>query len=478
MNYDPKTKKTRKFYEGEKGNKISDDKGAFGGAFGDKKKNKSDDDDDDDDEVINKKNKIKNPRDTIDEEEDDDDEKTKKSKKFKKNKEEEEDEEDENDKKKNKKKDEEDEDESKDKKLREDKEVAKPIKENPIPMDSTEIGIPELMKLYYDVYDEKKKDYTSMSPEMRKIYQNDVDIFYRTFTGKEVETDENGDKKITSFQQIPLNEYHKSDGCKPDGVYTKTYEGSLTRTDLNENLFEKYASHVNKMMNTMNSNQDKLLVILKKLFIFKNHVEEKPKPVEKNESNIATNKQEDIAQSTQKNRTIPLIYQEPAAPVAEGKAAVAAVAEGTAAAAEGTAAAAEGTAAAAEGTAAAAEGKAAVAAEGTAAVAAEGTVAEGKAAEGTSADINQKGGESKKEEQDAIINPALDESLLQTLINSARQLIVNLYVTCENDFVEGLHIFEAIVATQLGRNVNSQIKLLDELTLDYLARKNTDIDTE
>jgi hypothetical protein len=147
--------------------------------------------------------------------------------------------------------------------------VEKPIKEIPLVIDSTEVGIPELMKLYYDVYDEKTGDFTSMSPEMIKIYQADVETFYKTFTGKEVETDENGNKKITKFEQIPLQEFHKSEGCRPDGMFTKPYEGSLNSNFGKENMFEKYAKHVNKMMNTMNSNQDKLLGIVKQLFKFK-----------------------------------------------------------------------------------------------------------------------------------------------------------------------------------------------------------------
>ena len=70
-------------------------------------------------------------------------------------------------------------------------------------IDSTEVGIPELMKLYYDVYDEEKREFTKMSPDMIKAYQADVETFYKAFTGKEITTDENGNKNITTFEQIP-----------------------------------------------------------------------------------------------------------------------------------------------------------------------------------------------------------------------------------------------------------------------------------
>ena len=521
MNYDPKTKKTRKFYEGDKGNnkEREKEKEAFGGAEafgGDKKKKNDSEDEEDDDDEKNTADKNKKSKDSeADEDADAEDkekgkgkkgEKTAKGKKNKNKKGEDadaseaddadaadEDDADAADKGKGKGKEGKEKaaseaaraEKAKAEKANEAAKVAKPIKENPIPMDSAEIGIPELMKLYYDVYDEKKKEYTSMSPEMRNIYQKDVDTFYRTFTGKEVETDENGNKRISTFEQIPLNEYHKSEGCKPDGVYTTTYEGSLNRTDLNENLFEKYASHVNKMMNTMNSNQDNLMGILKQLFIFKKKEvvkevveEEEEKEAEKEEKAEKEKEKEKEAAEKEKEKAkeakeakeataekekaettreaIPVIYQGPnnapaPAPVAPAAVSVPVPVPVPVAVAPVTAA--PVTAAQEQ-----AAQKPAAVQEPTAPV---------------TAAAEQKGGE-EKEEQDVIINPELDESLLQALINSARQLIVKLYVTCETDFVEGLHIFEAIVATQLGRNVNSQIKLLDELTLEYLANKTTE----
>ena len=73
------------------------------------------------------------------------------------------------------------------------------------------------------------------------------------------------------------------------------------------------------------------------------------------------------------------------------------------------------------------------------------------------------------EEESVIIHPNLDDKLLQSLINTTRKLIVELYVTCETDFLEGIVLFESIVAMQLAKTTNSQIKLLNELSMDYLA---------
>ena len=71
------------------------------------------------------------------------------------------------------------------------------------------------------------------------------------------------------------------------------------------------------------------------------------------------------------------------------------------------------------------------------------------------------------------ISPNLDPTLLQSLMNTTRQLIVELYVTCETDFLEGIVLFESIVAMQLAKTTNSQIKLLNDLSMDYLAEHNT-----
>jgi len=71
--------------------------------------------------------------------------------------------------------------------------------------------------------------------------------------------------------------------------------------------------------------------------------------------------------------------------------------------------------------------------------------------------------------EEIILNPDLDEEKLTSLINSARQLIVQLYVTCEEDFLKGISLFEGIVAVQLAKTTNSQILDLNNTILDYLA---------
>ena len=74
-----------------------------------------------------------------------------------------------------------------------------------------------------------------------------------------------------------------------------------------------------------------------------------------------------------------------------------------------------------------------------------------------------------EEETEVLINPNLTDELLQSLINTTRKLIVELYLTCEMDFLEGVTIFESIVAVQLAKTTGAQIKYLNDMTSEYLV---------
>lgn len=86
---------------------------------------------------------------------------------------------------------------------------------------------------------------------------------------------------------------------------------------------------------------------------------------------------------------------------------------------------------------------------------------------------NLNGDSGKKE---AVINPALTEEGLQTLIEQTRGIIVSLYLTCEEDFVKGLNLFEAIIETQVRQTSVNQILELEKALDKTLAENKTDID--
>ena len=126
---------------------------------------------------------------------------------------------------------------------------------------SDEIGIPELEKLYYDTYDYNTGKFISMSKKNKKIYEKNLESFYKTFTGEEKLSYKkwNKDKK-RKFADIPLNDYSSSNLClNEDSLWRKNYTGK-------KNMFEKYAQHLKTMMDSSEKNQKDILGYLDKLF--------------------------------------------------------------------------------------------------------------------------------------------------------------------------------------------------------------------
>jgi hypothetical protein len=58
------------------------------------------------------------------------------------------------------------------------------------------------------------------------------------------------------------------------------------------------------------------------------------------------------------------------------------------------------------------------------------------------------------------INPKLTDEILQNSVAKTRKLIVNLYVKCETDYVNGMKIYEAIVESKILDTTQKQIDSL------------------
>jgi hypothetical protein len=58
------------------------------------------------------------------------------------------------------------------------------------------------------------------------------------------------------------------------------------------------------------------------------------------------------------------------------------------------------------------------------------------------------------------VNPELTGASLQDTVAEARALIIQLYLTCEADYAEGIKIFEAIVESTIIRTTENQINNL------------------
>ena len=123
-----------------------------------------------------------------------------------------------------------------------------------------EPGIPELMELYYDDnYDYKIGKFTGMKPKTQEIFQADLKIFYSIFAG-------NPDlpANITKFSDIKLRDYHNMEQCKGQRPKFET----TVRGPLSDSLIQKYAENLKKMVVTANTNQQNLLTIINKLFVY------------------------------------------------------------------------------------------------------------------------------------------------------------------------------------------------------------------
>jgi len=78
------------------------------------------------------------------------------------------------------------------------------------------------------------------------------------------------------------------------------------------------------------------------------------------------------------------------------------------------------------------------------------------------------------------ISPSLTETILQNYINETRELIVDLYLNCEEDFVEGIQIFEALIENIIFKTTINQIKNLENdiqqlYSTDTSSTNNNDI---
>ena len=133
-----------------------------------------------------------------------------------------------------------------------------------------EPGIPHLEELYNNLYNLEDGKFGTMSEKMRKgKYKKDLEQFYKIFTGEDkIPVDSSGEPLVKSFKDIKLKNYHASLGCKKElyakeqPLYKREYSGKKT------GLFEKYAEHVKKMMETSESNRTKLVEIIDSLFIY------------------------------------------------------------------------------------------------------------------------------------------------------------------------------------------------------------------
>jgi|TARA_Y100000992_G_scaffold302554_2_gene277271 hypothetical protein len=121
-----------------------------------------------------------------------------------------------------------------------------------------EPGIPELEMLYYDVYDYNSGQFIDMSTNMKKKYDSDVELFYKEFTGNSYKP-----ANVKTFSDITLRDFSNYEECQTKSDYRESYQGVKS-----DNLFGKYAKHVKTMIANAQTNQNALLNILDRLFVW------------------------------------------------------------------------------------------------------------------------------------------------------------------------------------------------------------------
>ena len=75
------------------------------------------------------------------------------------------------------------------------------------------------------------------------------------------------------------------------------------------------------------------------------------------------------------------------------------------------------------------------------------------------------------------INPVLNEQKLSEITKQTRDIILDLYTGCENNFIEGLKIYEAIIRNQQFETTKSQIDNLKTAVGEKLPELGEDLNT-
>jgi hypothetical protein len=78
-----------------------------------------------------------------------------------------------------------------------------------------------------------------------------------------------------------------------------------------------------------------------------------------------------------------------------------------------------------------------------------------------------------KGKENVTLNPEMNEKFLTDLVKQARQLIINLYIECEDDYYKGLKLFEAIANNQ--ELETSKMRDIPNIDNDFNNNKNNDM---
>ena len=78
-----------------------------------------------------------------------------------------------------------------------------------------------------------------------------------------------------------------------------------------------------------------------------------------------------------------------------------------------------------------------------------------------------------KKDKSITLNPHLNERKVQRLLETTRNLLIDLFVECEKDYRKGLKLYQKIVDEQLKKIIPSQVKILNAEINKLLTSANT-----
>jgi hypothetical protein len=134
-----------------------------------------------------------------------------------------------------------------------------------------EEGIPELEKLYYDMYDFDSSSFTKMSDKMQREYEKDVELFYNAFQGsKQSSSGSDSNSKVKRFSDIKMSDiitrdYNKD--CNTTDEYVYVNNRSNPYRQEKERLFKKYTDNIKMMTAFIHKSEKELLYILNNVFV-------------------------------------------------------------------------------------------------------------------------------------------------------------------------------------------------------------------
>jgi hypothetical protein len=126
-----------------------------------------------------------------------------------------------------------------------------------------EPGIAELERLYYDKFDFQTGQFTGMTEETQINYRQDLELFYKTFTGADTMPE-----TIQKFSDIKLRDFENTESCLGKDAPLRQPATNDPSIPVIDNLFLQYGDNLRKMVQTTKNSQKELLDVINILFTY------------------------------------------------------------------------------------------------------------------------------------------------------------------------------------------------------------------